>query len=84
MVGQIVLIGAYILLFLEFIWYFTCTIHTDVPLILILLDFFFGCIPGVNIFMVIVNPVLFIIMYKEADIELKNNWFNRKFLAYRE
>ena len=84
MVGQIALVGAYILLFLEFVWYLTCTIHKDVPFILILLDFLFACIPGVNLLMALINPVLFIIMYKEADIELKNNWFNRKFLAYRE
>lgn len=74
---------AYILLLCEILWYFICTKHEDVPLIFVLLGILFVSIPGVNILMVFLNPIILLGLYSEGCIELKDNWFNRKFLAYR-
>lgn len=82
--GTFVMIAAYILIFIEIIWYFTCTKHEDIPLALVLLDIFLSCIPGFNCVMVIINVVVLGILSSEGDIELKDNWINRKFLAHRE
>ena len=78
------MIVAYILVFIEIIWYFTCTKHEDIPLVLVLFNIVLSCIPGLNCVMVIINAVILGILSSEGDIELKDNWFNRKFLAYRE
>ena len=80
----LILIGFYILLIGEILWYFTCTKHKDVPLIYALIATLLGCIPGINI---IISLLILFLMAWLADngiIELKNNWFNRVFLAYNE
>jgi len=74
---------AYILLLCEILWYFICTKHEDVPLILVLFGILFASIPGVHILMVFLNPVILFGLYSDDCIRLKDNWFNRKFLAYR-
>jgi hypothetical protein len=74
---------AYILLLCEILWYFTCTEHEEVPLILVLLGILFVSIPGLHVLMVFLNPVILLGLYNDNYIELKDNWFNRKFLAYR-
>lgn len=66
------------------IWYFTCTKHKEVPLILVLLDFILSMIPGFNIITFFIN---LLVIYGFADrgfIELKDNWFNRVFLAHEQ
>ena len=84
MLAAILLILAYILVVLEFIWYFTCTEHKEIPLILVILAFIVSLIPGMNVVMCILNIGAIFGLTSEYYITLKNNWFNRKFLAYRE
>ena len=78
-----ILIITYFLAFFEIIWYFTCTKHKEVPLVFPLIDTVICCIPGFNIIMVVANVLILWLLVEEEDIELKDNWFNRKFLAYR-
>lgn len=83
--GTIVLIISYILIVCEFVWYFTCTKHEDIPLIAVLFWFIINCIPGLNVFTgFIANPVIIGFFTIEEGIELKDNWFNRKFLAHHD
>lgn len=84
MLGPILIIIAYILVICEFIWYFTCTEHKDIPLIIILLLLLLSLIPGVNLVMCVINITIFIGMVLGDYIKLKNNWFNRVFLAHYE
>ena len=79
-----VIILAYILAFLFFIWFFTCTEHKELPLIVVILDIIFTCIPGLNIAFAIGNFLIVAILIDEKLVTLKNNWFNRTFLAYNE
>ena len=62
MFGSILLIAAYILIVCEFIWYFTCTEHEDVPLIAMIVLFLLGLIPGLNVIMFFVNIAVFLMM----------------------
>lgn len=82
--GSFIIILGYILLICEVLWYFTCTKHEDVPLILVLIAIIFGLIPVVNIALSLVYLAILRMLEVEDLIELKNNWFNRKFLAYHE
>ena len=66
----------------EAIWYFTCTEHKDVPLILVLLDIAIVLCPILGTLLAIVNIFILGGLINERTIELKNNWFNRIFLAY--
>lgn len=80
----LVLIFFYFFFMSEILWYFTCTKHKDVPLIYALITVLLGWIPGLNI---IISLIVLFLMAWLADngiIELKNNWFNRVFLAYNE
>lgn len=79
-----IIILAYILVIGEFIWYLTCTEHKDVPLILVIIAIIIGLLPGFNCFAVFVLPMIAYCLYEGGSIKFKNNWFNRKFLAYRE
>lgn len=66
----------------EAVWYFTCTKHKDVPLILVLLDIAMVPCPILGTLLAIVNIFILVGLINERTIELKNNWFNRTFLAY--
>lgn len=68
----------------EFIWYITCTKHKEVPLILVLLDVLTFFCPILNIITSICNIYILYVLTDDKTIELKNNWFNRTFLAYNE
>ena len=78
-----ILILTYILAVCEAVWYFTSTEHEEIPLIVSLFDCFLCCIPGINCIIVLANILISWILVNEGDIELKDNWFNRTFLAYR-
>ena len=82
--NALIIILAYVLVISEILWYFTCTKHEDIPLILALITIIVSLFPGVNVFAVILLPILFEILKTDNLIKLKNNWFNRKFLSYRE
>ena len=82
--GTFLLILGWILSFIIFVWYFTCTKHKDVPLALVLIDFIISLIPVMNWIFLLVNIGLLCYFVDEEIIELKNNWFNRTFLAYNE
>lgn len=79
-----IIILAYILVIGEFIWYFTCTEHKDVPLILVIITLIIGLLPGFNCFATFIIPMIIACLCDNGSVILKNNWFNRKFLAYRE
>ena len=79
-----IIILAYILVIGEFIGYFTCTEHKDVPLILVIITLIIGLIPGFNCITIFVIPMAIACLCDSGSIILKDNWFNRKFLAYRE
>jgi len=81
--SSFIMIVAYFIVFFEAIWYFTCTEHQEIPLILSLFDCILCCVPGVNCIMALVNILLACILTDGGYIKLKNNWFNRTFLAYR-
>lgn len=66
----------------EFVWYFTCTEHKDVPLILVLVDLLTIFCPILNIIMFFINIVILYSLVDDYYIELKDNWFNRVFLAH--
>ena len=66
----------------EFIWYLTCTNHKKVPLILVLLDALLIFCPILNIFIAFGNIFFLVTLVGDCEIELKDNWFNRTFLAY--
>lgn len=64
------------------LWYFTCTKHKKVPLILVLLFFTVGFIPIINVFSTLFGFWALLHLVDEKIVELKDNWFNRTFLAY--
>lgn len=66
----------------EFVWYLTCTEHKKVPLILVLLDVLTMFCPILNIIMFFINVVILYGLVDNWTIKLKDNWFNRVFLAY--
>lgn len=76
----IIIIG-YFVAYAVLLWYITCTIHKKVPAILTVLYFILCMIPVVNYVIVSTYPFLYFEVF-EDDIKLKNNWFNRTFLAY--
>jgi hypothetical protein len=78
------IILAYVLAFCETLWYFTCTKHDNIPLIIPIIIIILCCIPGFNCVMILINIIALGIMISEKVIQLKDNWFNRKFLAYHE
>lgn len=82
--GTVFILLAYLIFFLEIIWFFTCTDHSKIPLIVPLLVIIFGLIPGFNCIIALIIPLTAAILIEEEDITLKNNWFNRTFLAYHE
>lgn len=82
MFGTIVFFIFLILGICEFLWYFTCTEHKEVPLILVLLDLLTVFCPMLNIIMFFANLVIFYGLIDDWIIELKDNWFNRVFLAH--
>ena len=84
MVGALVLTLGWLLIIGEVIWYFTCTEHEEVPLLFVLIGIIFSLIPGLNIIMCIGLLIALAYMIDEDIINLKNNWFNKKFLAYHE
>lgn len=84
MLSAILIILGYIFVVFETIWYITCTEHKDIPFIIVLLIILLSLIPGLNCIMTIVNFVILAIMISEHDLKLKNNWFNRIFLAYHD
>ena len=82
MLGTFLFILFLILGICEFIWYLTCTKHKDVPLILVLVDVLTLFCPILNIVMFFVNLWILYALVDEFTIDLKDNWFNRTFLAY--
>lgn len=82
MLGTFLFILFLLLGLAEFIWYLTCTEHKKVPLILALLDVLTMFCPILNIIMFFINIVILYALVDDWVIELKNNWFNRTFLAY--
>lgn len=82
--GSFIIILAYFIVIAEILWYFTCTKHEKIPLILMMLLFILSLIPGFNVVMALLNIGVYVMFVDGYHIILKNNWFNRKFLAYRE
>ena len=82
MLGTFLFILFLLLGFAEFVWYLTCTEHKEVPLILVLLDVLTMFCPILNIIMFFINIVILYALVDDWIIELKDNWFNRTFLAY--
>ena len=64
------------------LWYFTRSKHKKVPLIILLLWFIIGFIPIINLFSTLFGFWALFNLVDEGTIELKDNWFNRTFLAY--
>ena len=76
----IILLG-YFVAYSVLLWYVTCTTHKKVPAILSVIYFFLCMIPAANYFIC----GIYVLVLKEEfhnEIKLKNNWFNRTFLAY--
>lgn len=78
--GFIILLG-YFIAYVILLWYATCTHHNRIPKILSVLYFFLCMIPFANYFICGVWVGTYYEEF-EQDIELKDNWFNRTFLAY--
>ena len=79
--GSFIIILGYFIVYAVLLWYITCTYHNKVPKILSVLYFFLCMIPVANY---LVCVIWILVYHEEYDyyIELKNNWFNRTFLAY--
>lgn len=84
MYSAILIILGYILVAFETVWYITCTEHRDIPLIIVLLIILLSLIPGLNCIMALVNFIILAFIVHEDVLKLKNNWFNRTFLAYHD
>ena len=80
--GVILFFLFFILVLAEVVWYATCTKHKDIPLILVIIDALTGFFPVLNIFMFFINLLLLYFLIEDKSVKLKDNWFNRKFLAY--
>lgn len=78
--GFIILLG-YFIAYALLLWYVTCTTHKHIPMILSILYFFLCTIPVANYFICGIWAWVYSDVF-EYEIELKNNWFNRTFLAY--
>ena len=73
----------YIIVVLELIWWYTCVDRKEIPLLIEILGTIFALIPGVEIACSVAIPCGCFLAYKTEQLKLKNNWFNRTFLAYR-
>lgn len=73
-----------IFVLLEFVWYVTSTEHKYIPMILVLLDVAIAFIPVIGWFVFVGNIFIIIDLIENNNLELKDNWFNRNFLAYHE
>ena len=82
MLGTFLFILFLLLGLAELVWYLTCTEHKKVPLILVLLDVLTMFCPILNIIMFFVNVGILYGLVDDWIIKLKDNWFNRTFLAY--
>lgn len=79
--GSFIILLGYFITYAILLWYATCTHHNKVPKILSVLYFFLCMIPIANYLICGVWVWVYSEEYK-YDIKLKNNWFNRTFLAY--
>lgn len=79
--GSFIILLGYFIAYVMLLWYATCTKHNKVPKILSVLYFFLCIIPIANYLICGVWAWVYSEEFK-YDIELKNNWFNRTFLAY--
>ena len=79
--GSFIILLGYFIAYAVLLWYVTCTKHKRIPKILSVLYFFLCMIPVVNYFVCGIWVWVYWEEY-DYDIELKNNWFNRTFLAY--
>ena len=82
--GTFMLILFEILNVLMFLWFLTCTEHRSIPLLFVIVDFIMSLLPGLNILFFWINLVWLINSVMNCTVEMKNNWFNRVFLAYNE
>lgn len=64
------------------IWYLTCVKHDSIPLILVLLFIGASWIPAVGIIIFLYLIILSVFKIQDGVCQLKDNWFNRVFLAY--
>jgi len=78
----IIYIIAYLLLICEIVWWFTSVDRSKFPLLLELVIVFVCCIPGLHVFVAFAGPAICTVAYEGGDLELKDNWFNRKFLNH--
>ena len=79
-----IMIIFYVFVIFQFIWYFTCTEHKSIPLLIVILDILFSIIPGMNILAFFINLLFLLYLIDQDLITLKDNWFNRNFLSYHE
>ena len=79
--GSFIILLGYFIAYVILLWYATCTHHNKVPRILSFLYFLLCMIPVANYFFCGVWTGVYYEEFKQ-DIELKDNWFNRTFLAY--
>lgn len=79
--GSFIILLGYFIAYAVLLWYVTCTKHKRIPKILSVLYFFLCMIPVVNYFVCGIWVWVYWEEY-DYDIELKDNWFNRTFLAY--
>lgn len=79
-----IIILFYFIVLGEIIWWFTSVRHTEIPLLLEIVIAIIMLCPGLHIIGSIVFAAACWMACIEGDIQLKNNWFNRKFLAHRE
>ena len=79
--GSFIILLGYFIVYAILLWYATCTKHNKVPAILSVLYFFLCMIPVANYFICGTWIYVYCVLFG-CDIDLKNNWFNRTFLAY--
>jgi predicted PurR-regulated permease PerM len=79
--GSFIILLGYFIAYAVLLWYATCTKHKRIPKILSVLYFFLCMIPVAIYFVCSIWVWVYWEEY-DYDIELKNNWFNRTFLAY--
>jgi len=79
--GSFIIFLGYFIAYAMLFWYATCIIHKKIPRILSIIYFLLCMIPFANYFICGIWVWVYWDVY-EFDIELKNNWFNRTFLAY--
>lgn len=79
--GSFIILLGYFIAYSILLWYATCTYHKEIPRILSVLYFFLCMIPAINY---VICGIWVWVYWEEYDykIKLKDNWFNRTFLAY--